>query len=121
MKKASDPRHVRRIKIIEDLFSSSFQKNPSLSSPIYPHITKIDPLIEESAPAFPIDKISKVDAAILRLAVYELLFEKKEPEKVIIDEAIELAKEYGGDKSPMFVNGVLGNVVKKYLTKGNLS
>ena len=49
--------------------------------------------------------------AILRLAVYELLIEKKEPPKVIVDEAIELAKEYGGDSSPAFINGALGKVI----------
>ncbi|MBI3379225.1 transcription antitermination factor NusB [Candidatus Gottesmanbacteria bacterium] len=119
MKKVSDPRHLKRIQIIEELFSSSFPKSKrSISSklvkPINKLIDKIDPVIEDSAPQFPIDKISKIDVAILRLAIYELLFEKKEPQKVIIDEAIELAKGYGGDKSPSFVNGVLGNVIKKY-------
>ena len=49
--------------------------------------------------------------AILRLAVFELMIGKKEPPKVIVDEAIELAKEYGGDKSPGFVNGALGKIV----------
>lgn len=123
MKKAGDPRHLRRIKIVEDLFSSSFTSAPSAASipQIRQHIVKIDPIIEESAPQFPVNKISKIDVAILRLAIYELLFEKKEPKKVVIDEAIELAKEYGGDKSPKFINGVLGNVVKKYIKKDNPS
>lgn len=74
---------------------------------------KIDKAIETSAPQFPVDKISKIDVAVLRLAVYELLFEKSQPQKVIIDEAIELAKEFGGDKSPSFINGVLGHILKK--------
>lgn len=119
MKSTTDPRHLKRAKIVQYLFASSFSKK-SISSrsllikPIHNLISKIDPLIEESAPQFPIDKISKIDVAILRLAVYELLFVKKEPKKVIIDEAVELAKEYGGEKSPSFVNGVLGNVDKKY-------
>lgn len=119
MKQKSDPRHQRRIKIIENLFSASFanQKDPvsGLDAPIKRYAAQIDPVIQESAPQFPVSKISKIDVAILRLAVYELLFEKKEPEKVVIDEAIELAKEYGGDKSPQFINGVLGNVVKKHI------
>lgn len=119
MKKATDPRHLKRIKIIEELFATSFTSDPkkhasSLMKPISDHITKIDPIIEESAPQFPINKISKIDVSVLRLAVYELLFEKKEPQKVVIDEAIELAKEFGGDKSSSFVNGVLGNVIMKY-------
>jgi len=120
MKSPTDPRHLKRAKIVQYLFASSFSKK-SIShrsviiQPIHKLITKIDPIIEESAPQFPIDKISKIDVAILRLAVYELLFVKVEPKKVIIDEAVELAKEFGGGKSPSFVNGVLGNVDKKYI------
>lgn len=117
MKKKSDPRHLRRIGIIEELFSASFTDKMDVASDIVKSINKlepkIDPIIEESAPQFPISKISKIDVAILRLAIYELLFEKKEPQKVIIDEAIELAKEYGADKSASFINGVLGQVIKK--------
>ncbi|MBI1982106.1 MAG: transcription antitermination factor NusB, partial [Candidatus Levybacteria bacterium] len=64
-----------------------------------------------AAPEFPIGKINKVDLAVLRLAVFELLVERKEPQKVIIDEAIELAKEYGGETSPSFINGALGNIL----------
>lgn len=120
MKSTTDPRHLKRAKIVQYLFASSFSKKSisnyaPLIKPIHNLISKIDPIIEESAPQFPIDKISKIDVAVLRLAVYELLFVKKEPKKVIIDEAIELAKEYGGEKSPSFVNGVLGNVDKKYI------
>ena len=70
----------------------------------------IEKKIAVAAPEFSIDKINKTDLAILRLAVYELLVEKKQPPKVIIDEAIELAKEYGGDSSPAFINGALGNI-----------
>lgn len=122
MKKKTDPRHIRRIQIIKDLFAASFVKDPKNSPPptiksITDHTHKIDPIIEESAPQFPIGKISKIDVSILRLAIYELLLEKREPQKVIIDEAIELAKEFGADKSPSFINGVLGKVVKKYLPK----
>ena len=72
----------------------------------------IDSKIKEIAPEFPIDKINKVDLSILRLAIYELQFEKETPEKVVIDEAIELAKEFGGDSSPGFVNGALGKLIK---------
>jgi N utilization substance protein B len=71
-------------------------------------LTLIDKTIEKSAPEFPIDKINRTDLAILRLAVYELLIEKKEPAKVIIDEAVELAKEYGGETSPSVYKRGLG-------------
>lgn len=72
----------------------------------------LDEKIQSAAPEWPVDKIAKIDLAILRLAIYELLIEKKEPPKVIIDEAIELAKEFGNDNSPKFVNGVLGTILK---------
>ena len=67
--------------------------------------------IRKAAPEFPIEKINKVDLAILRLAVYELFFEKSAPPKVVVDEAIELAKEYGSETSGGFVNGALGKLI----------
>jgi N utilization substance protein B len=73
---------------------------------------KIDNLITEAAPAWPIDKLNKIDLAILRLAVYELEYEKTPP-KVVIDEAVELAKEYGSESSSSFINGVLGTIYKE--------
>ncbi len=76
---------------------------------------EIDLIIEKAAPDWPIDKISIIDRNILRIGLYELLFsERKEvPAKVAINEAIELAKTYGGDTSGRFVNGVLGAVYKE--------
>ena len=70
----------------------------------------IDNKIKAAAPEFPIEKINRTDLAILRLAVYELLISKTAPKNVIIDEAIELAKEFGGESSPAFVNGALGKL-----------
>lgn len=112
MKTPLDPRHQKRQKIVESLFKISFHKQPinNYTKAILQKINFIDKKIEKAAPEFAIDKINKVDLAILRLAVYELLVEKTQPTKVIIDEAIELAKEYGGDSSPSFVNGALGNI-----------
>jgi N utilization substance protein B len=79
----------------------------------------IDEVITKHAPEWPLDKLNRIDLAILRLAVFELSVEKKEPIKVIIDEAVELAKEMGSENSPAFINGVLGSIVKddKGLTK----
>ena len=71
---------------------------------------KIDGTIREYAPAWPIDQISLVDRNILRLAIYEILLDNKVPVKVAINEAVELAKKFGGDHSSKFVNGVLGSV-----------
>jgi len=76
---------------------------------------ELDLVIEKAAPEWPIDRISPVDRNILRLGLYELLFSdrKEVPAKVAINEAIELAKQFGGDNSSRFVNGVLGAVYKE--------
>lgn len=113
MKTSNDPRHKKRQHLVQELFSRDFHEQ-TVSKPtqeILHHIQKIDTNIQKAAPDFPVDKINKIDLAILRLAVYELLVEKKEPSNVIIDEAVELAKEYGNDTSPSFINGVLGHIV----------
>src|SRR4029077_6168205 len=72
-------------------------------------------IIEKAAPDWPIDKISPVDRNVLRLGLYELLFSDRNevPAKVAINEAIELAKTFGGETSGRFVNGVLGAVYKE--------
>lgn len=80
---------------------------------IVSHVKQIDKLIAQAAPQWPIEKIAKIDLAILRLAIYELAFMKKEPPRVIIDEAVELAKSYGAEQSSSFVNGVLGTVYEQ--------
>ncbi|MBI4157843.1 transcription antitermination factor NusB, partial [Candidatus Woesebacteria bacterium] len=72
---------------------------------------EIDADIQKAAPTWPTDKLNKVDLAILRLAVYELKFGETPP-KVVIDEAVELAKEFGAEASSSFVNGVLGTIFK---------
>lgn len=115
MKKATDPRHQRRRKAIKALFSWSFKEQKiedQLAKKVIKRVKKIDKIIKENAPLWPIEQINRLDLAILRLAVFELEIEKKEPEKVIIDEAVELAKEFGSESSPAFVNGVLGAVLK---------
>lgn len=77
------------------------------------NIDKIDKMISESAPEWPIDQIAVIDKTILRLSVYELSFDKQIPPKVVINEAVELAKSYGSESSSKFVNGVLGTLFKK--------
>ena len=112
MKTANDPRHIKRQHLIQELFRKDFQdqKIDPEAKLIYENITNIDKIINKAAPEYPIEKINKVDLAILRLAIYELTISTKEPKNVIIDEAIELAKEFGGDKSPSFINGALANI-----------
>lgn len=113
MKKRGDPRHLKRIKLTQSLFTWSFGKeSPPTIKPIISHLKKINDLISKSAPDRPITEINRIDLAILRLSVFELIIEKEVPPKVIIDEAIELGKEFGGESSPGFINGVLGQVVK---------
>lgn len=115
MKTSNDPRHQKRQHTVQLLFAQSFphdQPQDEVIKPIMEHLPAIDKHIESIAPEFPIDNINKVDLAILRLAVYEITIQKDTPDKVIIDEAIELAKEFGGDSSPGFINGALGKLVK---------
>lgn len=114
MKTSLDPRHVRRRHVVKELFAESFtdQKVSDLTKKILSKQNEIDQKIEKSAPQWPIAKLNKIDAAILRLAVYELI-EGTTPQKVVIDEAVELAKEYGAESTPSFVNGVLGKIVSE--------
>lgn len=75
--------------------------------------SKIDEYIEKYSKGWKINRIAKVDLAIMRLAIYEMLNREDVPNAVAIDEAIELAKRYGGDNSPAFINGILGNIIKE--------
>jgi len=70
----------------------------------------IDKTIGDTAPAFPIDQMAAIDRNILRLAIYEILIDNRVPMRAAINEAVELAKEFGGENSPKFINGVLGSV-----------
>ncbi len=74
---------------------------------------KIDEMIVPAAPEWPIDQIAKIDKAILRMSLYELLIKRDVPPKVAINEAVELAKEFGGDNSSKFINGVLGTIFRQ--------
>ena len=113
MKTANDPRHIKRQHLVQELFKTDFYTQPVSedAQEIVSHLSKLDENIKIAAPEFPLEGINKVDLAILRLAAYELLIKKKEPTNVIIDEAVELAKEFGGQSSPAFVNGALGNII----------
>ena len=71
---------------------------------------QIDSNIHKFAPAWPVDQIATVDRNILRLAIFEILFDNKVPIKVAVNEAVELAKTFGSESSAKFINGVLGSV-----------
>jgi len=82
------------------------------------NLETIDKIISNSAPEWPVEQIAKIDLEILRLAIFELYIARNVPLKVSIDEAVELAKEFGGENSSKFINGVLGTVVKELLPEG---
>jgi len=110
VKSALDPRHLKRVAVFKSLFAGSFtdqEETPSRVLKINSNIAQIDEIIQKCAPEWPISQINKVDLAVLRQAVYELLIKTQTPTKVIIDEAVEIAKRYGGKTSSSFVNGAL--------------
>lgn len=115
MKTAKDPRHLKRRRIVKQLFAESFTHQDRLKKFTNKILKKkkiIDAKIQKAAPMWPIEKLNKIDLAILRLSVYELEYTKTPP-KVIIDEAVELAKEFATENSPAFINGVLGAILRK--------
>lgn len=120
MKTARDPRHQKRREAVKALFAESYTPQPQkneLAQKILAKKEAIDEKIGLAAPAWPVDKLNKIDLAILRLAVYELDYSDTPP-KVVIDEAVELAKEFGGESSSSFVNGVLGTIYKEKAKDG---
>lgn len=73
---------------------------------------ELDAILQPVAPDWPIDQIARMDRIVLRIGAYELLFGSNVPPKVVINEAVELAKSFGGDNSSKFINGVLGTVLR---------
>ncbi len=130
-------RHLARIRAMQALFSYRFRpsKTPlslfkedlknhpaenidqelaeTLLNLYQKHRKKIDKIIQVAAPEWPLEKINAVDLAVLRLAVAELLYHEETPPKVAIDEAVEIAKQFGGENSHRFVNGVLGTIYRQ--------
>jgi len=116
-----DPRHLRRIQVMQAVFAYSFyvdetqqqaflQAYPELQD-LIAELPSIDQEIQGFASERPLADINKVDLAILRSIVFEWKT-KRTPKKVLIDEAVELAKEFGTESSPKFVNGVLAHLFK---------
>jgi transcription antitermination protein NusB len=134
-------RHLARSIVLQTLFEMDFSGRPSsefsavlarmtlesaaegtdqafmerLGKGVLSRMSDLDTIIEKAAPDWPITKIAPVDKVILRMGLHELLFgdRKDVPPKVAINEAIELAKSFGGDASGKFINGVLGSVYKE--------
>jgi N utilization substance protein B len=78
------------------------------------HTAELDAVLQPVAPEWPVNKIARMDRAILHIGLYELLYETNVPPKVVINEAVELAKAFGGDNSSKFINGVLGTVLRQH-------
>ncbi len=90
-----------------------------LTDGVVAHQAELDAKIQPIAPEWPIDQIARIDRAVLRLGVYELLYRGDAvPPKVAINEAVELAKAFGSDNSSKFINGVLGTAYRT-LVEGN--
>ena len=116
----SDPETAPNINAILErnltVYSQSIEDTKfveELTHGVVDKMDEIDKLIAPAAPDWPIDQIAKIDRAILRLAVYELMIGRDVPPKVVINEAVELAKAFGGENSSKFVNGVLGTIYRK--------
>lgn len=112
VKTTVDPRHKKRIRIMNLLFAHSFrdreEPNPEISK-IIKKLKDLDLIIQKIAPERPLTEINRIDLAILRLTVFESNT-KKTPKKVLINEAIELAKKFGSESSPKFINGALSQL-----------
>lgn len=84
----------------------------ALVNGVLKHQAKIDKMIGPAAPDWPVEQIARLDKIALRMAVYELMVEGKIPPKVVINEAVELTKRFGGENSSKFINGVLGSIYR---------
>ena len=102
-------RHLQRVTISEE--AATFARG--LVEGALGNSSEIDRIISRLAPSWPASQLSVVDRSLLRLAIYEMVLEKSSPPKVVINETVELAKLYGSDSSPKFVNGVLGSVMEE--------
>lgn len=128
-------RHLSRIIIVQTLYEWDFRKENDVEQiaqrgidtfanevdepfvigtvrGVASHIDQLDVTISQYAPEWPLEQIAVIDKTLLRTSVYELLYLEGTPPKVIINEAVELAKMFGGESSAKFVNGVLGSIYR---------
>lgn len=120
---AKDIRHLRRLAIIKEIFASLFLDEINAENfeneevvEILSKKAELDEIISKIASKYSGEKLAKIDASVLYLSIWELIFDsKKTPYKVVINEAVEIAKELGSETSSGFVNAVLGKVYENYL------
>jgi N utilization substance protein B len=105
-----------RLRAGETLTQEALGFSEELVKGVLQHKSELDSLIGKLAPAFPVEQMPIIDRNILRLAIFEILFSKETPFKVAINEAIELAKDFGSDSSPRLVNGILGSITAERST-----
>ena len=100
---------------LEDLDAPAKNKNELREKfdKVIVNLDEIDSKIEEKAKGWTVDRIAKAELTVLRLGVFEILYDDDVPNKVAINEEVELAKSYGGDKASGFVNGILASVVRE--------
>jgi N utilization substance protein B len=101
---------IGRLNEVKSLTGDNIEFISGLISGTVNNKSEIDRQIKSFAPTWPVEQIAVIDRNILRLAIFEILFDNKVPVKVVINEAVELAKTYGSETSARFVNGVLGSV-----------
>jgi N utilization substance protein B len=101
---------LERLLAEEPLPQEAAQFARELVQGVVQHQERLDAVIRSKAPAWPLEQIPAVDRNILRLALYEMLIDNRVPIRAAINEAVELAKQFGSESSPRFVNGVLGSV-----------
>lgn len=104
--------YLEELESLEEQDSDYMQKK---YASIREHISEIDSMLNEISRGWKTRRMSRVDLNILRLAVYEIYHDEDVPEKVAANEAVEIAKKYGGEESASFINGLLGKVIR---TKG---
>lgn len=98
---------------VDDIPAPVAEHAISLVRGVATHMSEIDPVIQKAAPQFPVAQLANVDRNVLRLAIYELHHVPDVPYKVVINEAVEIAKRFGGPNSGKFVNGVLGTISRQ--------
>ncbi len=108
---------IQRLSEDQSLLEDAVSFIQELAHGVTDNREEIDSLIHKFAPNFPVAQLSLIDRAILRIAIFEIIFDKKVSVKVAINEAVELAKTFGSSNSPKFINGVLGAINSKMIQK----
>jgi N utilization substance protein B len=113
-----DPRRVLQQRIADSgTEDDGVEFAEHLVEGVLDNLSEIDPVISEIAPEWPLEQMSPIDRNILRMAVFEMTFDPAIPTKVAINEAVELAKLFGSDSSRRFVNGALGTLASRQVSK----